>query len=478
MNKILVGLILSVFSIIVYMHYRPFVKDDDDDLANVCQLSIFFTIFSALLIHVRVDERDGYDSSLFGLLLVCVNILALAMVVIDFLSRPFKVLFRMCTHKHIHSGTLVGPLDEHKDGVEFVRYFESLAASENVESGYDEFLPSGIGWASWATDAGVKLEWRSNAGDGPINEGRVTFTVDQPLFKVHKYLKNEEFEQRECVDQCMKMGESTDHRRVLYTFDMKRPFRRAKDYLMEEFDCDSRTWPGGKLLVSRSIFDDEIISAKQSKVMGLDRVNRPLQGYMLRDHGFGDRPMTQVVFICTVNVANLLSDVAGQVEIPKSLRTAVDELLHFSFVEKFGNNPEDTRPSMFNAFSGFLTRLRSPSGNVIKHIKSQQATRNEDEDEYTVAANPIAGNAATAGLTKYNAKLQSVFKAASSSAGKGRTAEMPKRQGRTTEIEMEVISGRGVDTANPVGKPYDNDGKTRNVVQSEDFVAKHGDGGS
>ena len=85
-NKVLAGLIFSVFVCVAYMHFRPFIADDDDNLANVCQLSIFFTIFSALLIHVHVDETDGYDSSAFGAILVAVNVFAIALVLLDFFT--------------------------------------------------------------------------------------------------------------------------------------------------------------------------------------------------------------------------------------------------------------------------------------------------------------------------------------------------------------------------------------------------------
>ena len=351
--------------------------------------------------------------------------------------------------EHKHAGTLLGPLDDHKDGVKFVQYFDALVTSDASESGYVEFLPSGSGWASWKNDAGVKLEWRNNIGDGPINEGRVTFTVNQPLDKIHKYLTNNEFEKREGVKQCIKMGESTNHRRVSYSCDVKRPFQRTNDYLMEDFDCDSSASPGGKLLLSRSIFDDNLVSAKQSKIMGLRRVSLPLRGFLLLDSGSGDKATT-VVFICTVNVASVFADISGQVEIPKALRIAVDELLNFSFVYNLGKNPDEMRPSsLLNIFSGYLQRLRSPSGNDIKKVEDRQdpavtykiSYNKNDEEDFTSSANPIASKASKAGATK-------------SAASRGRAAEL--RQENRTEVEMGTISassnGAGMQNALALGR--------------------------
>jgi hypothetical protein len=166
---------------------------------------------------------------------------------------------------------------------------------------------------------------------------------------------------------------------------------------MEEFDCVSRTWPGGKVIVSRSVFDDDLVSAKQSKVMGLRRVHLPLRGYLLCDYGSGDKASTQVVFICTVNVASIFSEIAGQLEIPKSLRLAVDDLMNFSFLEKVANAPEDTvgrAPSMIDVFSGFLKRFRSPSGSDVKHIANRRESSDDNDIEFTMSENPMARKAA------------------------------------------------------------------------------------
>ena len=68
-SQILVALLISVFSSALYIHMRPFEREDDDNLMIVTQGSLFFTLLAAILRKVKVDITEGYNQTIFGGLL-------------------------------------------------------------------------------------------------------------------------------------------------------------------------------------------------------------------------------------------------------------------------------------------------------------------------------------------------------------------------------------------------------------------------
>ena len=374
-NQVVVALILSVVSIVVYMSCRPFEKDDDDDLANACQLGIFFTIFGALLIHVRVDEKDGYDHTVFGVLFVIVNLFGPSLIFLNVAGTSIKLVFRLFVEKQRHNGTLIGPTDAHKTEQSFVDYFEELALSDAATSGFCCISPSGDERISWFRKTGAKLELRNNQGYGPINEGRISFLVDQSVDKVCEHLLNNDFDQREGFDQIFKLGESTETKRILFSCEKKLPFPfRSKDRLIEEFTHDTKA-RGGKLIVSRSIIDDSLFSLKQTRLLGYRRVNFPLRGFLMRKFDEDDT-LTQVVCICTIDLNSVVAEVSGPLSIPRALRKEVDALLKFS---------EDNKLLLTitagKRLSGIIGVPMPPSDWGGYNEKKYQSTRKEMEEE-------------------------------------------------------------------------------------------------
>ncbi|GMI20673.1 hypothetical protein TeGR_g13516, partial [Tetraparma gracilis] len=92
-SQIVVAMVLASLSVVAFVHWRPFVKDANDNLAIVSQVAIFFTLLAALLKRVEVDKTDDYDEDMFGFVLIFVNSLGVVMVVTSVLVKPFTKLF-------------------------------------------------------------------------------------------------------------------------------------------------------------------------------------------------------------------------------------------------------------------------------------------------------------------------------------------------------------------------------------------------
>jgi hypothetical protein len=175
--------VLASLSVVAFVHWRPFVKDANDNLAIVSQVAIFFTLLAALLKRVEVDKTDSYDQDMFGFVLIFVNSLGVGMVVASQLVKPFTKLFNKLTSKHVHAAPLTGVGEEHADWVEFERYFRRLAVSDEKEAGWELMRPKDWGGKKkkvkeWLEETGAVGEWRCANGDGPVDQCRVTFEVD------------------------------------------------------------------------------------------------------------------------------------------------------------------------------------------------------------------------------------------------------------------------------------------------------------
>ena len=57
-TQIVVAMLVSILSIILYSSTRPYDHDSDDTLAVVSQWSIFFTLFGALLLRQELDKEE------------------------------------------------------------------------------------------------------------------------------------------------------------------------------------------------------------------------------------------------------------------------------------------------------------------------------------------------------------------------------------------------------------------------------------
>ena len=64
------GVVFAFFMALVatvgYSEFKPYLFSEDDVLQLCCQLAIFCTAFSGLLIKTKVRETDGYNESAFS----------------------------------------------------------------------------------------------------------------------------------------------------------------------------------------------------------------------------------------------------------------------------------------------------------------------------------------------------------------------------------------------------------------------------
>ena len=190
-SQIVVALMISFASTTLFINWKPYLKKSDNRLAIVSQVAIFFTLFYALLTKVEIDEDDKYDQSMFGYLLIFVNVVVVILFVSTGLVKPWGVLMKKLSKKHLHQSELKGPpvLLTWKS---FSRYFHKLIESEIEQVAWIEIKKKEWGMSKkkakkWLDETGARGEWRSSSGDGPIDQMRVDFEIDVPFKKAVDY---------------------------------------------------------------------------------------------------------------------------------------------------------------------------------------------------------------------------------------------------------------------------------------------------
>ena len=85
-SQIVFSLLISIASMRVYAHYKPFVKDDQDTIAEAAQWSLFFILFGALLIRLNMDNESLQDRAYFDFMMVVVNFMPILIPVLQQLA--------------------------------------------------------------------------------------------------------------------------------------------------------------------------------------------------------------------------------------------------------------------------------------------------------------------------------------------------------------------------------------------------------
>eukprot|EP00936_MAST-01D_sp_MAST-1D-sp1_P002079 g2079.t1 len=68
-SQLAFGCLIAMTFTVLYSEYKPYLYGEDDLLQLMCQLAIFCTMFSGLLIKARVDEKDNFNPTLFAAVL-------------------------------------------------------------------------------------------------------------------------------------------------------------------------------------------------------------------------------------------------------------------------------------------------------------------------------------------------------------------------------------------------------------------------
>lgn len=156
-SQIVLTMVLAMGSVVIFTHVRPYVAERDDDLAVACQISVFITIFGALLVRVEVDTIDSYDQTIFGYVLVAVNMVGVAMVLKNASYTPLRLVTNYFSDKNQYGGAIKGLTDEHDRNSSFIKYFEKLAMSMQHESGYVDVPLENAKWSTWSEQTRAKM---------------------------------------------------------------------------------------------------------------------------------------------------------------------------------------------------------------------------------------------------------------------------------------------------------------------------------
>ncbi|GMI11479.1 hypothetical protein TrLO_g5191 [Triparma laevis f. longispina] len=91
-SQIVFSLLISIASMRVYAYYSPFIKNDQDVIAEAAQWSLFFILFGALLIRVNVDNESLQDKTFFDFMMVMVNFVPILIPVLQQLAIVKSVI--------------------------------------------------------------------------------------------------------------------------------------------------------------------------------------------------------------------------------------------------------------------------------------------------------------------------------------------------------------------------------------------------
>jgi hypothetical protein len=347
-TQIVVAMLVALCSVVVYITTKPFLKDEDDTLAIVTQLSIFFTLFGALLVRVEVDKTDKYDQTLFGAILIGVNLISLGMVVVSIFFGPVWEVLKTSWRQNEHDGVIKGLTIEHDENDAFIRYVETLALSSPYDSGFKTMYEElhGPKWLMLLGESKADIEWRNCDGNGPINEGRASFTVKLGIKHVQDFIINptctllpgmlehfamskgtplSDLTAKERLREIARRGKL--NKRYVYTARTLVFPLSNRDYLVESFSCPSKTFDGGVVVAKRSIFNDDLMGLKASSSRGYKRINVRLAGYVLRRSDEDPDGSTDVVYVGGFDTPDVTTYLASEYIVKKSLMTIISDLL-------------------------------------------------------------------------------------------------------------------------------------------------------
>ncbi|GMH87753.1 hypothetical protein TrST_g3113 [Triparma strigata] len=187
-EQLVYALLVSVIGLFVISHCKPYNESEENAIAEYTAWAIFLTFLAAIMITLEYDgtllSTDDDKEANFAILLIAIEISIFVMVVLGVLHKPLMWLLKKYDTKHIHDAPLKGMGPEVAFSVDlFVEYCKDLARSDAAKAGWLS-VENTHGWSKieqWSEETGAKVEWRCSTGDGPIDQGRVRFKVDQGI---------------------------------------------------------------------------------------------------------------------------------------------------------------------------------------------------------------------------------------------------------------------------------------------------------
>ncbi|GMH57413.1 hypothetical protein TL16_g02375 [Triparma laevis f. inornata] len=329
-SQIVVGMLISVITTGLYIHWRPFEQESDDDLAIVTQVSLFFTLLAALLKKVEVDKTDQYNEQVFGYMLIVVNCSSIALIILSQFSKPIHFwVDAVIGRRHSHEGVLRGMNKEQKKGRDgLIQHFLRVAKSSVDEAGWESYTRRSEKWIDFLEYSGATVERRCSTGNGPIDETRAVFVIDCCDFKkVKNWVLNKEKDLRhgviECHDVVRESKSARPPEKIEYMARKMKGIFSNRDYLVEHFEGTAED--GGWYSVKRSIADIKLYSLKRSYSAKRVRAEVLYQGWLVHDLGEGEG--ARVTYLENVDPGGILKGLIVNKTLPKLLRDTIDDLL-------------------------------------------------------------------------------------------------------------------------------------------------------
>ncbi|GMH50048.1 hypothetical protein TrVE_jg3030 [Triparma verrucosa] len=197
-EQLVYALLVSVIGLFVVTHLKPYSEAHENAIAQYSAGAIFLTLLAAIMVTLEYEglvlSTNKDRDTVFGILLVMVDASIFIVVALGTLHAPLMWLERKFAFKHIHNARLKGMGPEVAYSVDlFIEYCKKLARSDAEEAAWlslkkRDYSVGRDEVEQWLQETGGKLEWRCPTGDGPIEEGRVKFTVDLDLELILLYI--------------------------------------------------------------------------------------------------------------------------------------------------------------------------------------------------------------------------------------------------------------------------------------------------
>ncbi|GMH79384.1 hypothetical protein TrLO_g3589 [Triparma laevis f. longispina] len=258
---------------------------------------------------------------------------------LSIMYKPFYKFVNKLNAKHVHDAPLKEMGEEVHYSVDlFFEYFKQLAKSDAEEAGW---TPLDVkDWSGkkkkvkeWLKETGAKAEWRCASGNGPLDQARVTFVVDDELESVLKDINSIKDRHSKSVGSFLYVIDKGEGWRQIYRA-IKMPWpTRHRDLVYTEHTV--RGEDGEVMVCSRSSKELSESTLELSLQAGRMRAEMRLGGYLLRPVEGGDK--TEVIFLSD-------TDLKGSFAIGYLLRYVTQSYLR-GIVDLYRGNAERNKRS-------------------------------------------------------------------------------------------------------------------------------------
>ena len=95
------GCIIALVFTVSYAEFKPYLYGEDDVLQLLCQLAIFCTMFSGLLIKAKIATDDEYNKGVFQAILIILNVVPIAVGILRISFIVSTLLKKVAGKRHV-----------------------------------------------------------------------------------------------------------------------------------------------------------------------------------------------------------------------------------------------------------------------------------------------------------------------------------------------------------------------------------------